>query len=105
MKNHRTLLLTLAFMLLTPLSLGAQEDPVSGVEETTVSVALQMLGRSFFEWRRVQQPAQGDDIPRVERPDGWVPDFSPEALETYREQYTSPSGIAGRDRYRQSLLS
>jgi len=48
---------------------------------------LQELSRSFFEWRRVQQPAQGDDIPRVERPDGWLPDFSPAALEKYRQQY------------------
>jgi hypothetical protein len=38
---------------------------------------IQPLAREFFEWRRVQQPASGDDIPRVERPDGWLPDFSP----------------------------
>jgi len=47
---------------------------------------LQKLARSFFEWRRVQQPVSGDDIPRVERPSGWAPDWSPEAIETYREQ-------------------
>jgi hypothetical protein len=47
----------------------------------------QSLAREFFAWRRVQQPVGGDDIPRVERPDGWVPDFSPEAIEGYREQY------------------
>ena len=47
---------------------------------------LQKLARSFFEWRRVQQPVSGDDIPRVERPRGWVPDWSPEAIEAYREQ-------------------
>jgi hypothetical protein len=45
------------------------------------------LSRSFFEWRRVQQPVAGDDIPRVERPQGWVPDWSPEAIEGYREDY------------------
>ena len=45
------------------------------------------LSRSFFDWRRTQQPAMGDDIPRVERPGGWVPDFSPDALAAYRETY------------------
>ena len=45
------------------------------------------LSRSFFEWRRAQQPVAGDDIPRVERPHGWVPDWSPEAIEGYREDY------------------
>jgi len=48
---------------------------------------LQALAGSFFEWRRVQQPVSGDDIPRVERPAGWVPDWSPQALEGYRERY------------------
>jgi len=48
---------------------------------------LQALAKEFFEWRRVQQPAGGDDIPRVERPDGWVPDFSLEALGEYQARY------------------
>ena len=48
---------------------------------------LQKLARSYFEWRRVQQPVSGDDIPRVERPRGWVPDWSPQALEDYAERY------------------
>ena len=41
----------------------------------------------FFEWRRGQQPVVGDDIPRVERPDAWVPEWSPKALDLYRERY------------------
>jgi hypothetical protein len=48
---------------------------------------LQKLARSFFEWRRVQQPVGGDDIPRVERPRGWTPDWSPEAIEAYGEAH------------------
>lgn len=87
MKNYRALLLTAAISWLTAHGLAAQEAPAPAAEETTASIALQMLTRNFFEWRRVQQPAQGDDIPRVERPDGWVPDYSPDALESYREQY------------------
>jgi len=55
------------------------------------------LSSAFFEWRRSQQPVAGDDIPRVERPNGWVPDWSPEALDRYRDQYrffiTSVEGL------------
>ena len=35
------------------------------------------LAKEFFAWRQVAQPATYDDILRVERPDGWVPDCSP----------------------------
>ncbi|MFQ5707499.1 MAG: DUF885 family protein [bacterium] len=48
---------------------------------------LQKLASEFFAWRAVTQPATGDDIPRVERPDGWVPNYSPEALKAYRGKY------------------
>lgn len=39
--------------------------------------ALQALATRFFNWRATVQPASGDDILRVERPDGWVPAVSP----------------------------
>jgi len=48
---------------------------------------IQILASDFFEWRRITQPAAEDDIPRVERPDGWIPDFSSEALERNKEKY------------------
>lgn len=48
---------------------------------------IQSFGREYFAWRALSQPATGDDIPRVERPDGWTPDFSPEALIRYRKAY------------------
>ena len=73
-----TALLATVLLLTCPFSLLAED--VGGV-------TLQALARSFFEWRRVQQPVQGDDIPRVERPDGWLPDFSPGALEGYSQDY------------------
>lgn len=44
---------------------------------------LQSLAREFFAWRAVQQPATHDDVNRVERPDRWVPDWSPKALREY----------------------
>ena len=70
-----------SIMLLLPLNTAAQE-PAGDMSET-----VQFMAREFFEWRRSQQPVTGDDIPRVERPDGWVPDFTPAALEEYREKY------------------
>jgi len=65
----------------------AAEPAQTTSAENTGNDALQALARAFFEWRRVQQPVQGDDIPRVERPEGWVPDYSPGALEADLEQY------------------
>lgn len=49
--------------------------------------ALQDLAAEFFSWRAITQPASGDDIPRVERPDGWTPDFSPATLENSKARY------------------
>jgi hypothetical protein len=47
---------------------------------------IQNLANKFFDWRTVTQPATGDDIPRVERPMGWVPDYSPASLSEYRKK-------------------
>ena len=66
---------------------SADEQQESTEQLINAKRIIQPLAREFFEWRRVQQPASGDDIPRVERPDGWLPDFSPAALESQREDY------------------
>jgi hypothetical protein len=42
---------------------------------------LATLAADFWQWRAGQQPALGDDIPRLPRPPGWLPDFSVEAVE------------------------
>jgi hypothetical protein len=66
----------------------ATSVPLQAADETAGSAqTLDTLAREFFAWRRVQQPASGDDINRVERPDSWLPDFSPEALDEYRQKY------------------
>jgi hypothetical protein len=49
--------------------------------------ALQNLAADFFSWRKKQQPASGDDIPRVERPADWLPAWSREDLAVYRVKY------------------
>ena len=71
-------LLICPLLLLSPAMLASQADQ---------DESLQALAADFFEWRRVQQPVSGDDITRVERPEGWVPDFSPGALDEYRQRY------------------
>lgn len=48
---------------------------MSGTEE---------LGADFWSWRARQQPRSHDDIPRIVRPDGWLPDWSAEAVAAYR---------------------
>ena len=58
-----------------------------GKSEIQLNADLQSLAKEFFTWRAITQPATSDDIPRVERPDKWVPDFSPDALREQREVY------------------
>ncbi|WP_370941859.1 DUF885 family protein [Amycolatopsis sp. cg5] len=38
----------------------------------------------FWAWRTVTQADSPDDLPRVERPDGWVADWSPDAVAARR---------------------
>ena len=45
---------------------------------------LQQLASDFWVWRAHQQPNSSDDIPRLERPPGWKPDWSPAAVEGQR---------------------
>ena len=47
---------------------------------------IQSLGRAFWSWRALQQPRSRDDIPRIEQPADWVPDWSAAALGSYRER-------------------
>ena len=54
---------------------------------TQSNAGLQSLADDFFQWRKVTQPSTEDDILRVERPYGWTPDFSPDALERNKQKY------------------
>ena len=47
---------------------------------------LDELAREFWDWRAAQQPRSRDDIPRIDRPAGWVPDFSADAVAGYRRE-------------------
>jgi uncharacterized protein (DUF885 family) len=44
------------------------------------------LARDFWNWRATEMPFSTDDIPRLERPSGWVPDWSPAAVAGYRSE-------------------
>ncbi len=48
--------------------------------------ALDDLARDFWAWRATEQPVSDDDIPRLERPANWVPDWSPQAVAGYQKQ-------------------
>jgi hypothetical protein len=47
---------------------------------------LTSLANAFWSWRAVTQPLSGDDIPRIERSSGWVPEWSLDAIEQQRRQ-------------------
>jgi hypothetical protein len=50
------------------------------------SPELRALAREFFAWRASTQPETGDDVPRVEQPFGWVPNWSADALARYNAE-------------------
>jgi uncharacterized protein (DUF885 family) len=54
--------------------------------ERTVSDGIAALGADVWRWRAGQQPAAGDDIPRLPRPAGWLPDSSPVAVAAAQQQ-------------------
>ena len=43
------------------------------------------LARDFWAWRAIHQPITMDDIPRIDRPSGWAPDWSKESVAKQRE--------------------
>src|SRR5215469_2911890 len=45
---------------------------------------LRALASEFWQWRAWHQPATSDDIPRLERPAGWEPDWSGDSVEEQR---------------------
>jgi len=69
---------TSSLLILGGAGTTARSQPARG--ETSPDPALQGLAARFFAWRAITQPCTPDDILRVERPDGWVPQVSPDAL-------------------------
>ena len=44
------------------------------------------LAHDFWAWRAAEMPVSTDDIPRLDRPAGWVPDWSAANVQAYRRQ-------------------
>lgn len=42
------------------------------------------LSKDFWDWRSWQQPRSHDDIPRLVRPEGWIPKWSAADISEYR---------------------
>ena len=51
-----------------------------------VAGPLDDLARDFWAWRALEQPFSGDDIPRIERPAGWTPDWSAATVARRRQE-------------------
>jgi hypothetical protein len=45
-------------------------------QDSAGTARLRALADRFWTWRAANQPASGDDIPRIVRPKDWVPDWS-----------------------------
>ncbi|MFB8281737.1 DUF885 family protein [Nocardia colli] len=48
-------------------------------------MGLAKLAEEFWNWRLATVPDSSDDLPRVLRPDGWLPDWSPKAVADRRD--------------------
>lgn len=51
---------------------------------TSLATDLERLGVEFWEWRDATSFRTADDIPRVERPAGWLPRFDRAAIDEFR---------------------
>ena len=59
------------------------------IEMTTSTYnELQELAEEFWRWRAQNQPVSSDDIPRIERPPNWLPDWSAIAIERRRQEFS-----------------
>ena len=71
---------------------------------SNLSFEISELSEDFWKWRAAQQPRSHDDIPRIERPDVWIPQWSAEKVDSYRQQikefekrlFAIPVGTASR---------
>jgi len=79
-----------ALSLLLACALGARADSLIEFSE------------SFWQWRAQEQPFSNDDIPRIDRPAGFVIDWSPQTialrlrqLEAFEQRYASLAPASG----------
>jgi len=66
-------------------TLVSKDDCHDASDRSTVR-ELDELAERFWAWRARQQPRTRDDIPRLDRPAGWVPEVDPTLASRRREQ-------------------
>ncbi|RXZ47534.1 DUF885 family protein [Agromyces fucosus] len=52
----------------------------------SIDADLARLGTEFWQWRAANSFRTSDDIPRIERPPGWVPRFDPASIDAQRRE-------------------
>lgn len=75
MKTRTLALWTFAALLLFPAAARADE--------------LQNISREFWQWRAANQPITSDDIPRIDRPADWAPEWTRSAVERRRREVSA----------------
>ena len=58
----------------------------TALSTNTAYATLRQLAEDFWTWRAANQPVSSDDIPRIERPPDWSPDWSQQAFERRRAE-------------------
>ncbi|HEY9366724.1 MAG TPA: DUF885 family protein [Agromyces sp.] len=55
----------------------------------SIDAGLARLGTEFWQWRAANSFRTSDDIPRIERPPGWLPRFDPAGVDAQRRELES----------------
>jgi Bacterial protein of unknown function (DUF885) len=88
-RSHSVFLILAASVVVAP-CVGGRTMAVTHSQPAGASAAssdeLNRLSVEFWAWRAAEQPISGDDIPRIERPADWVPDWSRDAVAGYRRR-------------------
>lgn len=83
--NLRSAITPPLFLMLLTTTIVAQPTARSGQTPN----ALQQLSGDFWVWRAAEQPFSFDDIPRLDRPQGWAADWSPSTIAKRRDELTA----------------
>ena len=91
LKIRRIVMVLLSFIFFVQCASDDSTDSskikVSNANGDQLNEDLQSLASEFFNWRSTTQPATSDDIPRVERPSDWIPNYSQESILDIKSKY------------------
>ncbi len=86
LKIRRMVIVLLPFIFFVQCGSDDSTD-LSQLKVSNANEDLQSLASEFFNWRSTTQPATSDDIPRVERPSDWIPNYSQESILDIKSKY------------------